>query len=178
MRVLESERLLIKPVEEEDINDLLDFRWERETMQHSIHEPISRQAQLAWYRSLSPKDLALSIFLKEPDGPKLVGTVGLYDIDARHQHAVFRFRLTGAARGKGIGLEAGRMAMEYGFKTLNLQRIYCDLFTDNKASVRTLERLGMVEEGVMRRHFYHDGAFHDVRIVGVLREEFLQREQA
>lgn len=34
-----------------------------------------------------------------------------------------------------------------------------------------------VEEGVMRRHFHHDGAFHDVRIVGVLREEFLQREE-
>ncbi len=34
-----------------------------------------------------------------------------------------------------------------------------------------------VEEGVMRRHFYHDGEFHDVRIVGVLREEFLHREE-
>jgi RimJ/RimL family protein N-acetyltransferase len=178
MRILESERLLIKPVEEEDIYELLEFRWQRDTMAYSIHEPISRQAQLAWYRSLSPKDLALSIFLKEQDEPRLVGTVGLYDIDTRHQRAVFRFRLTSTAWGEGVGFEAGRMVMEYGFRTLNLQRIYCDQFVDNSASVHTLQRLGAVEEGVLRRHYYHDGEFKDVLVVGVLKEEFFPAVEA
>ena len=93
MRILESERILLKPIEEEDIYKLLEIRWDREVMELSLHEPISRKNQLEWYKSLGDKDLALSVFLKQDDGLKLMGTIGLYDINMRHQRAVFRMRL-------------------------------------------------------------------------------------
>ena len=71
MRYLESERLLIKPVEEEDIYQLLEFRWDKDIMQYLVHEPISKQQQQEWFKNISKKDLPLSIFLKEEDGLEL-----------------------------------------------------------------------------------------------------------
>ena len=64
MRYLESERLLIKPVEEEDLCALLELRWDKDIMQYLVHEPISKKKQLEWYSGLSDKDIALSIFSK------------------------------------------------------------------------------------------------------------------
>ncbi|MBM3326432.1 MAG: GNAT family N-acetyltransferase [Calditrichaeota bacterium] len=173
MRLLESERLMLKPIEEEDIYVLLEIRWDWDVMFFSLHEPISRREQLEWYRSLSSKkDLALSVFLKTEQGLKLVGTIGLYDINPRHQRATFRMRLSKESQGLGIGFEAGRMLMEYGFNVLNLRKICGDQFAVNKAAVTFCRRMGFVEEGVLRKHFYQNGEFRDVSFVGLLKEDF------
>jgi diamine N-acetyltransferase len=175
MRLLESDRLLLKPIEEEDINQLLEIRWDREVMRLSLPEPISRRDQQEWFRSLSTKNnLALSVFLKEASGLKLVGTIGLYDINTRHQRATFRMRLSGECQGQGIGFEAGRMLMEYGFNVLNLRKICGDQFAENKAAVTFCRRLGFVEEGVLRQHYYQNGMFRDVSFVGLLKEDFFK----
>lgn len=173
MRILESSRLLIKPVEEEDIDQLLEFRWERDTMAQSIHDPISQARQLAWFKSLTDKDLAFSVFAKDSQPPTLIGTAGLYDISTRHQRACFRVRLGRVARGKRLGLEAARMVIEYGFQTLNLHKVFIDQFPENEASVRFFTRLGGVREGLLREHYYQDGRFRDAAVVGVLKDEFL-----
>ena len=172
MRLLESERLLLKPIEEEDIYKLLEIRWDKEVMYYSLHEPISKKQQLAWFNSLSGKDLVLSVFLKENNDIKLVGTIGLYNIDQRHQRAVFRMRLDKYCQGKGIGFEAGRMLMEYSFNILNLHKITGDQFRENTAAVTFCKKLGFKEEGLLKKHFYQNGEFRDVSIVGLLKEDF------
>ncbi len=172
--MLESERLLLKPIEEEDIYQLLEIRWDSDVMIYSLHEPISRGEQLEWFRNLSRKDLALSVFLKEKGELQLMGTIGLYNIDMRHQRAVFRMRLAKEAQGKKIGFEAGRMLMEYGFNVLNLQKICGDQFAINKAAVTFCRHLGFVEEGVLRHHFYQNGEFRDVSFVGLLKDDFFR----
>jgi len=173
MRYLESERLLLKPVEEDDIYKLLEIRWDKDVMEYSLHEPISKQEQLEWYKSLSMKDLVLSVFFKGND-LKLIGTIGLYEINMRHQRAVFRMRLDKSCQGKGIGYEAGRMLMEYGFNVLNLQKIVGYQFSENKAAVTFCQRLGFKEEGLLRQHYYQHGKFRNVSYVGLLKEDFFK----
>jgi hypothetical protein len=36
----------MKPIEEEDIYQLLEWRWDKEPMEHSLHEPLSKSEQL------------------------------------------------------------------------------------------------------------------------------------
>ncbi len=174
MRYLESERLLIKPIEEEDIYQLLELRWDKDIMQYSLHEPISRKDQLEWYKSLTKRDLALSIFLKERDSRSLVGTIGLFNISMRHQRAEIRPRLSLEYQGMGIAHEASRMILTYGFNVLNLQRVDATQFRENIAAVKFVQRLGFKKEGLLRRHFYQNGKFRDVGLVGLLKEEFFE----
>ena len=172
MRYLESNRLLLKPIEEEDIYQLMEFRWDRDIMRYMLHEPISKKDQMEWFRSLTKNDLVLSVFWKNGDERILIGTIGLTEIDMRHQRATIRTRLSLEYQGKGIGKEAAKMLFIYGFNTLNLQRIDGIQFSENIASVTFLERLGFKVEGTLRRYFYHDGVFKDVSFIGLLKEDF------
>ena len=174
MRYLESERLLIKPVEEEDIYQLLEFRWDKDIMQYLVHEPISKQQQQEWFKNISKKDLPLSIFLKEEDGLELVGTIGLYNINWVHRLATWRIRLSPVVQGKGIGYEASSMVLESGIKTLNLHKMQSSSFADNKAIVKLLQKLGCKEEGLLRSHFFNDGEYCDVVLFGLLASDFFE----
>ena len=174
MRYLESERLLIKPVEEEDIYQLLEFRWDKDIMKYLVHEPISKQKQLEWFKNLSQKDLVLSIFLKGEEDMELVGTIGLYNINWVHRLATWRIRLSPVVQGKGIGYEASSMVLEYGFNTLNLHKMQSSSFADNKAIIKLLQKLGCKEEGLLRSHFYNDGEYSDVILFGLLKSDFLE----
>ena len=63
--------------------------------------------------------------------------------------------------------------LAYGFRTLNLDRIFLRVNADNERGVRAYAAAGFVHEGVMRKHYYVDGAYVDSVIMGVLREEWL-----
>lgn len=173
MRVLESERLLIKPVEERDLPGLLELRWDADVMRYLIHEAINEKEQNDWFKSLNTKkNLALSIFLKKDGALTLVGTVGLYEIDTRHQRAVWRIRLTPAVQGMGIGFEATRMTLEYGFRTMNLHKITSNSMAENAAIIKMTHKLGFQNEGILRSHYYFNGRFRDAIMFGMLKDEF------
>jgi len=172
MRYLESERLLLKPIEEEEIYQLLELRWDRDVMRFALHEPISKEEQRAWYRSLTKRDLALSVFFKGEDKKALIGTIGLFNIDMRHQRASIRIRLSQEYHGQGIGSEAVGMLLDYAFNTLNLQRVDSLQFRENIALVKIATRFGFKKEGLLRRYFYHDGRFKDASFFGLLKEDF------
>ena len=173
MRVLESERIIMKPVEPEDLPFLMEQRWDADLTKHIIHQPISSFSQQQWYEKISRNgDLALSVFYKNPDGsaPVLVGSSGLYDINQRHQRATWKtLRLATEYQGKGLAFEASTMLLDYGFNTLNLNKITCDVFPDNEQVIRLLERLGFEAEGRLKQHYFHQGAFKDVVVYGKFR---------
>ena len=174
MRYLESERLLLKPIEEEDVYKLLELRWDKDIMQYLVHEPISKQQQLEWFKRLTGKDLALSVFTKNEAETELIGTIGLYNINRTHQLATWRLRLSPAAQGKGIGYESTHMMLEYGFNTLNIRKVRSTSFAENTAIVKLSHKLGFEKEGLLRNHYYNNGEFRDVIVFGLLKSDFVE----
>lgn len=179
MRILESERLLLKPVEPDDLAFLLDLRWDASIMEYLMHDPICLASQHTWLDACRKRgDLLLSVFLKKEGGPLLVGTVGLSEIDHLHQKAQWRWcRIDPSYQRRGIGYEATHMAFDYGFNTLNLHKITSDSFADNTAIINMSRKLGFVEEGVLRSHYFHKGAYRDAVIMGLFRDEFNRRKK-
>ena len=172
MRILESERILLKPIELEDLNFLLNLRWEQEVMNYLIHDPISFKNQLDWFNNIKKTDVALSIFLKEDNDLKIIGTIGLYEINDRHQRAIWRIRLDSSQQGKGYATEAINLLLDYGFNTLNLNKIISDSFADNTAIVNLTLKLGFKQEGLLVGHYFHKGEFRDAIQFGLLRKDF------
>jgi RimJ/RimL family protein N-acetyltransferase len=176
MRILESNRIIIKPVEQEDLPFLLCLRWDSDIVNYLIHEPISSKSQQTWFESIAKSnDIPFSIFVKEPDNAHkttIAGTVGLYNFKYRHQRATWRLRISSDFQGKGIGFEATNMVLDYGFNTLNLHKIDGDAFAENIAILKLAKKLGFVEEGVLRSHYFHQGCFRNSINLGLLKEDF------
>ena len=84
------------------------------------------------------------------EGP--CGVVGLYDIDWLQRRAELRIVL-GWHRRLGIGTEAVRLMVAYGFRALGLMRIWLGTAESNTAAQRCFERVGFVREGVLEGDF-------------------------
>ena len=180
MRILESKRLILKPVEPEDLSFLMEQRWDADLTDYIIHNPISSYNQQQWYEKICRNgDVAMSIFYKEKNDeePVLLGAVGLYDINQRHQRATWKtLRIPKQYQGIGLASEASEMLIEYGFNTLNINKITSDVFPDNKSIINLLEHLGFKKEGRLKQHYFHQGKFKDVLIYSMLRNEFNRKK--
>lgn len=168
MRILESERLVIKPVERDDLQYLLELRWDASIMSHLIHSPLSLRNQVNWFEGLNnQKDIACVIFFKAEGNINRCGTVGLYNINQLHRRGTWRLRIDPKFQGKGIGSESTRMIIEYGFNTLNLNKIISDSFVENDAIVKLSLKLGFKNEGCLKEHYYQNGKYRDVYQFGI-----------
>ncbi len=136
---------------------------------HPYHEEMATE----WIRTHEDGyrngELAnFAVTLRE-DG-QLVGTVGL-DIFLEHGRAGLGYWIGKEFWGKGYATEAAKAVLEFGFDTLKLNRIHAEHFTDNPASGRVQQKIGMVKEGCMREHYLKFGEFKDVVQCGMLKRE-------
>jgi [ribosomal protein S5]-alanine N-acetyltransferase len=66
----------------------------------------------------------------------------------------------------------------YAFEILDVHRIYARHFGRNPASGRVMQKLGMTQEGLMRKHFLKWGDYQDIVYYGLLREEWAASRDA
>jgi ribosomal-protein-alanine N-acetyltransferase len=108
----------------------------------------------------------------EPD--MLLGTVSLRRY-IRDRRAELGYWLAQPAWGNGFATEAAEAAIDFGFERLGLARIYAQVLADNRGSLRVLDKLGMVNEGVKRQHVLKARRLHDVVLYGLLCDEWSRR---
>jgi len=64
------------------------------------------------------------------------------------------------------------MLVEYGFNTLNMNRIELTVYEFNIRAYKSYQKAGFIEEGRKRQARYHNGKYHDEIIMAILREEW------
>ncbi len=74
----------------------------------------------------------------------------------------FGIALIPDARGHGYGTEAQRLLVRYLFATTEVNRIEASTDIENHAEQRSLEKAGLVREGIARGAQFRAGAFHDL----------------
>jgi RimJ/RimL family protein N-acetyltransferase len=77
--------------------------------------------------------------------------------------------------GQGYATEATRAMMAFGFEQLGLHRLHADTIAGNSAARRTLEKLGMTREGVLRQTTLLAGGWADTLVYGMLEDEWRAR---
>lgn len=74
--------------------------------------------------------------------------------------------------GKGFATEAAWHMMDWGFRELNIHRIVAFCHTDNAASVRVMQKLGMKQDGKLRETRWLNGEWWDEYVYAVLEREW------
>ncbi len=73
--------------------------------------------------------------------------------------------------GQGIMTQAIRQICEEGFASMDIIRIYAEVFSRNFASQTVLEKNGFQLEGTMRRSIYKHGEIQDAYLYALLKPE-------
>lgn len=100
------------------------------------------------------EEFAFGIFAV--DG-KLLGCVGLSQVDRASNSANLGYWVGEPYRGRGIATRAAMQVIAYGFDQQDLARIEIVAHPDNIASQRVAEKLGALREGVFRNRLELDG---------------------
>ncbi len=100
-----------------------------------------------------------------------VGSLGFeLRTDVERYSAEVGYWLGEAFWSQGICTEALRAATPYALKTYNLNRILALPFSENRASIRVLEKAGYRREGLLRRSAFKNGRFLDQAIYAFVAE--------
>jgi len=161
-----------------DQETLRSFINDPEVLQNSnVYRPISDLQQEAWWKSVMANDSAVWFGIEAES--TLVGTCCLVDIEWVGRVAELRIRIGDKqAWGKSLGSEACALLVEFGFRHLNLERIWLRVFAPNAAALRLYTKLGFVVEGRLRRAWHLQGVTDDVIVMGLLREEWRPQAEA
>jgi [ribosomal protein S5]-alanine N-acetyltransferase len=172
----EGSLVILRPLERADLNErylswLNDPEVTRYTETGTF--PSTAEDLESYYRGVtgSKNDVILAVVDKKSG--RHVGNVKLGPIHWVHRRATFGI-LIGEKDfwGKGIGLEATRLMVEYGFQRLNLRRIDLGVFAEHDAAVRCYEKAGFKVEGRMREDLFQEGEYKDRLWMGLLRSEY------
>ena len=107
------------------------------------------------------------------DGDVLIGHISLHDIDHLNRNAFLGvFIGDGERRNNGYGTEAVRLALGYGFNTLNLNNIMLSVHADNFAAISCYKKAGFREAGRRREWIFKDGKYIDKIYMDLLAREF------
>lgn len=102
----------------------------------------------------------------------VVGVTGLTELSVRDRRAVVGTWIGREHWGSGVNPEAKALIARLAFAVCGMVRISAYANPLNGRSVRALEKVGFVHEGVLRRWHRHGDAQLDVAIVGMLRDEW------
>jgi len=146
----------------------------------SLFAPLSMEQEEQWYRDTLAhpvEEQPLAIEVKTDGGWKLVGNVGLMNLDQRIRSAEIGIFIGDKSYwDKGYGTEAMQMILDFGFGSVNLNRIYLRVFETNPRGIRCYEKVGFQLEGRMRQAYYLDGKHIDVLLMSILKNEWLEKK--
>jgi RimJ/RimL family protein N-acetyltransferase len=156
--VCQTSRLILRKFNESDVDPLLGFRGDPEVMRFSITGPETREGIQTKYlpsclRRYTRDGLGQWAVVRKSDGI-CVGECGIcvQEADGEREFEI-SYRMRRDCWGKGLATEAARACRDYGFKEAGLRRLISIIESENAASIRVAEKLGMTLE---RRALFHD----------------------
>lgn len=116
-------------------------------------------------------------FVVETEEAQPVGLAGLEAISQINRDAVLPLFVDKSVRRLGVGIRAASLTLDFAFRQLGLHRITSYYREDNQSTRDLVSQLGCQVEGSMRQAWFADGRYHDMVVVGILRQEWMERRK-
>jgi RimJ/RimL family protein N-acetyltransferase len=127
-----------------------------------------------WYSTRNDQGDRLDLAVADQASGQCVGEVVFNEWNQPNRSCNFRTIIGPRGRGRGLGTEAIRMFLGYGFEHLGLHRISLDVLNFNPRARRVYDKLGFVAEGVLREEHRWGDQWIDVTVMSILASEWQQ----
>jgi diamine N-acetyltransferase len=163
--------VVLTPLTDADLPQLFEWINDRELVELSnAFQPVTEAAHRQWFEKLQRRPDVVIFGIRTPVSDQLIGSCQLHSIQWIHSNAELQIRIGDrSAWGKGYGTEATRRLVHYGFRDLNLHRIYLNVFATNTRALKTYENVGFVAEARHREAAWVGGRHVDLIQMALLR---------
>ena len=151
MNILETQRLLLRHLVMEDLDDLFAFYSDPDVVKYIPDAPRNYEEtkkELEWFLDGHPKfpELGLWATVYKETG-QFIGRCGLLPWTINGQQEVeVAFAFSKAFWGRGLATEVAQTLVQHAFERLHLSRLICVIDHDNKGSIRVATKIGMTFE--------------------------------
>lgn len=167
MITLETERLLLKTLDEENAKIVLDFLLNNKEI-FKPSEPLRENEyytldyQEKFLKTNIESQDKLLLWLLKKDDEKLIGAISFSNIIFGAFHSCFlSYKLDQEYQNKGYMLEALKTSIDYVFNKLKLHRIEANIMPENINSINLVKKLGFYNEGIARKYLKINGKWED-----------------
>jgi diamine N-acetyltransferase len=165
----------LRPLEREDLRSVHLRNNNAAIMRYWFEEPYETFDELTALYDAHVHDQTERRFIVEHQNDR-AGLVELVEIDLIHRRAEFQIIIAPEQQGRGIAGQATRLALDYGFKTLNLHKIFLHVDQENEKAIHIYARIGFVQEGVLIDEFFANGQYRNAIRMYLLQNDYLQAQ--
>jgi RimJ/RimL family protein N-acetyltransferase len=178
--MLIGNRVTLGPVFPEDFGAL--FCWANDVAAARLdlaYRPIDLIAHKQWCESIGSDPSKVVFAIRKINETPILGYVQIMNINGIHRSADLGIRIGAEKnRGQGYGKDALMLALEYCWRSLNLNRVQLIVFKHNERAVRAYQAIGFKREGLLRKAAFIDGQWVDLIVMASLRPRGRRRQSA
>ncbi|KAK6221047.1 hypothetical protein LQW54_001620 [Pestalotiopsis sp. IQ-011] len=175
--IVTTDKCFVRPLEESDAPALAAAANHPEIarfMRNRFPNPYTLDDANSWINFSSKREPRVDFCICLNDGT-YAGGIGLMPSDPKDTECrtwELGYWLAKEQWGKGITTSAVKGFCQWAFAAFpELSRIEAGIYEGNDGSMKVLERVGFIKEGVRRKAVFKHGQSWDVAIFGLLRDE-------
>jgi [ribosomal protein S5]-alanine N-acetyltransferase len=119
---------------------------------------------------IAGRHVCFAVTLKGDD--RAIGLFQIHETEAGFRTAEWGFALGSPFWGTGIFEEGANLILEFAFNTLGVHRLEARAAVNNGRGGRALQKLGAVQEGVLRKAFFRNGQYLDQVLYGIVQDDW------
>jgi len=105
------------------------------------------------------KELRLVIDLVGNNSAKAIGLIDIFDFDPFHKRAGLGIIIDSEFRNNNYASIALELVINYSFKYLNLNQLYCNISEDNLPSIKLFQKLGFEITGIKKNWLCYNNQY-------------------
>jgi len=172
--MIKGEKVGLRAIEKDDLPHLRDWRNIPEFRKNfrEVRE-LSLTDQETWFDSLQKtKHINYMFIIIDLDSQKPIGAAGLLYINWIIRSADFSFYIGEEEKyigNDGMANEATQLLVDYGFKNLNLHKIWMELYVFDSKKIDFFKNdFGFKQDGLLRDNCFENGRYWNSVIISLL----------
>jgi ribosomal-protein-alanine N-acetyltransferase len=175
-----GDRVVIRPIEKEDLTSLLSWCNDPEVMYYANDDPAPhktlQELEEEFAKQKGEWSASMETFVIETRDGTLIGDI-MYRWYRPDIRSVYIGVLIGEKEywGHGYGTEAIKLFLRYLFIEKQLHKVAVTVSDFNKRAIRVYEKCGFRKDGILRDNAIIDDEFVDHIVMSILEDEYKQQ---
>lgn len=173
---LHTLRLRLRPFDESDGDALFLLHSNAHVLRYWDSPPWTERERAEKFimncRQMATEGTGIRLAVERASDGKFIGWCSLSRVSPEYRSASLGFCFAEEIWGQGYATEAAHALLQWGFDSLDLNRVQAETDTRNAAAAGVLEKLGCVREGTLREDCIVNGEISNSWVFGLLKREF------
>lgn len=172
---IKTNRLHLKEIKNTHLEDIFKIYKDEKVTKYYDLLPLTElseaKKEIEFFRNRFKENTGIRWGISYLNQSEIIGTVGFNKIIDHHKGRI-GYDLQSRHWGKGIMTEALEAILNYGFNSLELNRIEAEVMIGNVASEKLLTKLHFQKEGILSDWMYWNNRYYDISMYSLIKKGY------